>query len=363
MLDDRKFARRILLIVFVIGLVSLAVYISLRASHLLVIVFAAWITAETAEIIIRFLMRRKLKRGLAVGLTILFALLLVALLTTIVVPPIIRELIALANEAENIPDLITSGIDGYESFRLTNEFTRTIFPPSPQDFQSLLLGQDGEGSLLLTTAEQVVPVLANIGTFVGVTIGQVVLYIFITILLLLEPAIYYDALLSMVPHRYEKRAGEILRLVRKNVESWSGAILLSISITSTLYFIVLGMILRLPNGLALSAIAGIATIIPTIGNTLAIIPVIIVAAQLGLPTLIAAIILYMVIGTIQDRIITPTIMRSELSIPAAAQVIFQLILATLIGPIGLLLAIPLLAILITLIRELYVVDVLGKSYA
>jgi len=108
-------------------------------------------------------------------------------------------------------------------------------------------------------------------------------------------------------------------------------------------------------------IAGLATIIPTIGNTLAVIPVIIVAAPLGWTKLIAAVVLYAAVGTLQDRVVTPAIMRTELDIPVAGLVIFQLTLAALIGPVGFLLAVPLLAILITLIRELYVYDTLGKQ--
>ena len=87
---------------------------------------------------------------------------------------------------------------------------------------------------------------------------------------------------------------------------------------------------------------------------------IIVAAPLGWTKLIAAVVLYAAVGTLQDRIVTPAIMRTELDIPVAGLVIFQLTLAALIGPVGFLLAVPFLAILITLIRELYVYDTLGK---
>jgi len=117
---------------------------------------------------------------------------------------------------------------------------------------------------------------------------------------------------------------------------------------------------QLPNALALSIIAGISTIVPVVGNTLALIPVVIIAASMGLPKLLLSVALYVAVGITQDRIVTPAIMRSELNIPAAGQIVFQLIFAALIGPVGLLLAVPLLAIIITLARQLYVFDILGK---
>src|SRR5690606_6322334 len=140
--------------------------------------------------------------------------------------------------------------------------------------------------------------------------------------------------------------------------AWLGAMLISTAITTVLFLVVLGGILRLPNALALSLVAGLATFVPGFGATLALIPVALVAAAQGLQTLILAVILYAAVGVVQDRGITLLIMRSELNIPAATLVIFQLVLALLIGPLGLLLAVSILAMLVTLARELFVYDVL-----
>jgi predicted PurR-regulated permease PerM len=75
------------------------------------------------------------------------------------------------------------------------------------------------------------------------------------------------------------------------------------------------------------------------------------------------VILYMAVGTVQDRIITPTVMKSELNIPPAGLVLFQLVAAALLGFVGLLIAVPLLAVLSTLAHEILVKDILGKPGA
>jgi hypothetical protein len=59
-------------------------------------------------------------------------------------------------------------------------------------------------------------------------------------------------------------------------------------------------------------------------------------------------------------VLTPSIVKRELNIPAALIFIFQLIAAALFGFFGILLAVPLLATTITLVRELYVYDILGQ---
>lgn len=358
-MTHREFTKRVLIVLGLLSLAALLIFTTLKIVPLLVILFTAWITAETLDIGVRFLMRKKFPRWLAVTVTMLVVLLFAALLILIIVPPVSKELANLLSMVKLTPEVINQMTANYENFRQSISFLSNILPPAPEELPQVLLGQNGINGVI-SSLESALPILTDIGTFVGATLGKIILYIFLTILLMLEPDIYYETLIQLLPERFTTRANEILTMVRKNVESWSGAMLLSIGITSFLYEVVLGFILGLPDALALSVIAGIATIIPTVGNTLALIPVILVAAPLGPTRLILAIALYVVIGTAQDRIITPAIMRTELSIPVALLIFFQLTLVTLIGPLGLVLAVPLLAILITLVREIYVYDILGK---
>jgi predicted PurR-regulated permease PerM len=73
------------------------------------------------------------------------------------------------------------------------------------------------------------------------------------------------------------------------------------------------------------------------------------------------VILYAAVGVVQDRVVTPAVMKSELNIPPAGLVLFQLVAAALLGFLGVLIAVPLLAVLSTLVREILVKDILGKS--
>jgi hypothetical protein len=77
--------------------------------------------------------------------------------------------------------------------------------------------------------------------------------------------------------------------------------------------------------------------------------------------MLIAIVAYIVIGEIENKLITPTVIKNELNIPAGLILLFQLIAGALMGFLGILLAVPILAIIITLIRELYVYDGLGKA--
>ena len=57
--------------------------------------------------------------------------------------------------------------------------------------------------------------------------------------------------------------------------------------------------------------------------------------------------------------ITPSIVKAELEIPAGGVMLFQLLVTLALGALGLLLAVPLLAVMIVLVREIYSYDLLG----
>ena len=359
-IDHRIFTKRVLIVIGIFGVLALLVYTSLQIVPLLVIVFTAWVTAETLDIAVRYLKRRNLPHWLAIVITVLILLMAITLIMVIIIPPLVDEVSDLIGLARDLPAFVENQIASYQGLRASNDLIGRILPALPQDIREVVPA-DSDIDSLIRNVNTALPVLTDIGAFIGTAIGKIILYLFLTVLLMLEPEIYYDVFVSLLPSRYEERAREIIAMMRKNIETWSGAILLSVGVTSLLYEIALGLILGLPDALAVSVIAGLMTIIPAVGNTIAIIPVILIAAPFGWTKLIAAVVMYATIGTIQDRVVTPAIMRTELNIPVAGLIIFQLLMVALIGPLGFLLAVPMLAILITLVREVYIYDVLGKK--
>ncbi|MBV7331614.1 AI-2E family transporter [Chloroflexi bacterium TSY] len=90
-------------------------------------------------------------------------------------------------------------------------------------------------------------------------------------------------------------------------------------------------------------------LIPIIIFTLAYDP-----AQLPLFVLV-----YLSIQLLESNVITPSIVKAQLHIPAGAMMIFQLLMTLAFGALGLLLAVPIFAVLIVLVREIYAYDILG----
>lgn len=371
-MDYREFVKRALTVVILITLTILLILGVGQIIPLLVLVFTAWVIAVTLEVPVRLLQRLRLKRVHAVLISILALLVLGGLFIALVLPPFIQQS---ADLIEQVPGAAQRTIEDYVTFRESSRLAARILPPlNDEGLEGLLLGdaviftdvEPGQQEPVINIAElayQALPVLGRIGNFVVSALANLLLIMLLALLFLLEPVDYYRAIVSVVPHESEARTLEIINVIRQNIVTWLGAMLTSMGVTTLLFLVVLGVILGLPDALALSLFAGLATFVPTFGPVVALIPVAVVAAVDGLPKLLITIVLYASVGAVQDRVITPAIMKSEMNIPAAGLVVFQLILGAAIGPLGLLLAVPILAILVTLVRELYVFDLLHKEDA
>jgi predicted PurR-regulated permease PerM len=365
-----EFTQRIL----IVGLVAVAFIIAfLLVSQIyptLLLAFTCWVLAIALNMVVDQLRKRGMKRGIAIGLTLGGVILLVTLFFALVVPAFVGQI---ADVFSQFPSTVNRAVQNYATFQSSNAIAQRILPaidPASltHTLDSLLQSSGNAGAAV--APQDIVGLLGSatstlvaLGSALGGALLQIVLVVLITLFLMVDPTFFERLIVSVVPKHAEARTVDILNEVRRTVRLWVGAMFISISVTSVLYWVVLGMVLGLPNAIALSIVGGVATIVPTIGPTIAIIPVIIFALAAGPAKLVAAVILYMAVGTAQDRIITPTVMKSELNIPPAGLVLFQLVAAALLGFVGLLIAVPLLAVLSTLAHEILVKDILGKSGA
>lgn len=104
----------------------------------------------------------------------------------------------------------------------------------------------------------------------------------------------------------------------------------------------LGLIaLKIPYALPLAIIAGILEIVPSIGPIFSAIPAIAVAfLAFGWPTAAAVTVLYIVIQQLENNLIVPKIMKTNVNINPLVSILGILIGAKIFGVIGALLAVP-----------------------
>ncbi|MCA9973182.1 MAG: AI-2E family transporter [Anaerolineales bacterium] len=200
------------------------------------------------------------------------------------------------------------------------------------------------------------------GAFSGLVsvLTNVAVVLFISLYLAFEPRVYLSGVIHLVPPARRGRAHQVLLAVREVLRWWLLGRLASMLLLGVLWTIGL-WILGIPLAFILGVLATLLAFVPYIGAVLTIIPVLLLALAQGPQLALYALILYLVIQTIESNLLTPLMQRQMISLPPVVTLASQLILGLLFGFMGILLAPALAAVLIVLVKMLYVQDVLGDQ--
>lgn len=354
----QEFVKRVLTVVFII-VVLLGLW---HLRNIVLMGFLATIVSVSLSIPVQRLRRHfNLSRGLAIALTVIGLILALGLLVTWILPTVVVQM---AELGEDLPNAFDEAADAYDDWRRKNDVLASFLPAANSQEIRKALGFTGEDlseppiSIADVTAFAL-PALGNVGSFLLGAIANILIIIIVSVFLLVDPMDYATGGLMLIPRSYQPRAVEVMVELRRTLVTWMTAQVLSITVTIVLVWLVLGMILGMPNALAVGVIAGLATFIPNIGSIIPLIPIVIFTLADDPGRLIFILPAYILIQQVESNVITPSFVKSELNIPAGTILLFQLMAASLFGFLGILLAVPLLAVLITLVKELYVYDCLG----
>ncbi len=210
----------------------------------------------------------------------------------------------------------------------------------------------------IETQKKAVPFLQGFFKSSFGVFGDLYIVIFLAMFLSISPFDYINGTVNLVPRRGKAKAKHLFEDVGFNLTKWiKGAI---ISGTVVFIFTATGLlILGVDMWLILAISAGLLNVIPNFGPIIAMIPAVLVAL-LTSPTqalLVAGV--YLLVQIIESNLITPNVQKKLLNIPPALLILFQVVMGTLTGGWGIVLAVPLLVIVITLVKHLYLDDNTG----
>jgi len=169
---------------------------------------------------------------------------------------------------------------------------------------------------------------------------------------------YINGTKKLVPKKKRDRARRTMHGVGSTLYWWLVGRLASMLIIGVFTWIGL-WIMGMPLALTLAVFAAALTFIPNIGPVISVIPAVILA--LGGQDGVHAgyvVALYGGIQTIESYLITPMVQRQIISMPPALILSAQIIMGVIQGVIGILLATPLVAVIMVLVKLLYLEDVL-----
>jgi predicted PurR-regulated permease PerM len=117
--------------------------------------------------------------------------------------------------------------------------------------------------------------------------------------------------------------------------------------------------LGLPLAPTLGLLAGLLNFVPNFGPLIAAIPAVLIAFLHSPQQALSVALLYVGLQVLDGYVLTPLVDRRSVQLPPVLTISAQLLLGLLFGFVGLLLASPLTATVMLLVKMLYVEDVLG----
>ncbi|MEB3281690.1 MAG: AI-2E family transporter [Lyngbya sp.] len=335
------FGKTVGIICFLISLIILW-----KIRQVLLLAFAAIVLATAINRIVQALQKQGMKRGVAVGISVFFILLVIAGFFSIIVPPFIDQWQQLIQQVPVAFEQLKTWYLGLQDV-IPNQLFGDI-----QSFEGLFEQISNTGLGLFNN------VFSFFSTGLGITLN-LLLVIAVTIMLLSNPTPYRRNFILIFPAFYRPRVNEILNECEHNLVGSLIGLLFNMTVITILSGVglwILGVRLALVNAL----LAGFLTFIPNIGPTISVIPPALLALLDSPLKSLAVVGLYIAIQQIESNILTPLVMKREVSLLPAVTLLSQVIFTIFFGTLGLLLAIPLVAVLQVWFREMLVKDVMNQ---
>jgi predicted PurR-regulated permease PerM len=317
------------------ALTALLVGLAVReAKSVIVLLLVSVFLAVGLNPIVEWMDHRGLRRRWAVLVVTLGVLALVALFVVSLVPVLRDQLNSIIENAPGwLDDLrhnrTINSLDG--KYHIIDKLTRKLQDPD--------------------LAQQIFGSLYSVGLAVLSALLNAFLVFVMTLYFLAGLPQIKRACYSLAPasrrDRVTQLGDEILRKVGGYV---AGAFVVALCAgTSTFVFLEIGGLGT--YALALALIVMVLDVIPLVGATIgaAIVTIIGFATSIGLG--IACLIFYIIYQQVENYVIYPRVMRSSVDVPAVVTVIAVLLGGTLLGIVGAILAIPLAAAILLLVRE------------
>jgi predicted PurR-regulated permease PerM len=173
-----------------------------------------------------------------------------------------------------------------------------------------------------------------------------------------QPSLYSRGLKHLLPLSYRERAGEVLRVIDEALRRWLVGRFALMLINGALTAMGLKL-LGIPLAMTLGLLAGLLNFVPNFGPWIAAIPAVLIAFLQGPQQALYVAVLYLVLQSVDGYLLTPLVDRKSVELPPVLTITAQVVLGLAFGFIGILLASPLTAVALILIKMLYIEDLLG----
>jgi len=170
-----------------------------------------------------------------------------------------------------------------------------------------------------------------------------------------RPADYREWMIALFPPRHRELVRDVMLEVARDLRAWITGQLLGMVILAVLTAIGLAL-LGVPYWLTFGIFTGAVAIVPFFGTLVStVLPALFVLASEGDPwRVLSVVILGTVIHLIESNLVLPLITQNQVKLPPVLSIMSVLIFGQLLGPVGLIVAVPILVVLTVIVRRVLV---------
>jgi len=311
-----------------------------HAADIFLLLFLAILISLYLGAVTDFFQRRfRLHRGIAFALALFGSLGAIVGLFWVLVPPVIAQTQQLLSVLPQQIELWETGID-----RLMANIPALSGVWKPGEHRLLLAAYDR----IAGSFDEVVPKVFGL-VHAAISIFSVLV---MSIYLALEPSFYREYMIALFPPVHRDLVRDVLADLATSLRQYIVGQLFTMAMLALLtavgfYF------LRVPYWLTFSILTGAVAIIPFFGTLVSTaLPALFMLGDRGLGAAMLVIGWGTVVHLFEGNVLMPKVMQGKVHLPPVMTILSVLIMGTMIGGVGLVVAVPALAVVMVVVRRI-----------
>ncbi|HLZ44950.1 MAG TPA: AI-2E family transporter [Gemmatimonadales bacterium] len=329
---------------------TLLVLFVLKVIDVLLLVFLAILVAVYLSAITDWAERRfGLRRWIGLAVTVLATLAVIASIGALLAPPLVEQTRALISSLPQTLTKIQSVLARWASQYPVLDQT-DLANPSSGYVSSLVTGTVGflSGSILKYVRG---------GGMLFIEGASVVV---MSLYLARQPGLYRDGLISLFAPRHRAIATQVFDDASATLRAWVVGQLIAMAVLAMLTAIGL-LALGVPYWLAFGIFTGMVAIIPFFGSLFStILPALFMVASGDWLKVLLVLLLGVVVHVLEGNVVVPRIMQRTVELPPVLTIASVLVMGSLLGAVGLIVAVPVLCVTMVLVRHVLHSHVYGE---
>ncbi len=297
--------------------------------------------------LVNLLVRLRIPRSLSILILFVVLLGLFAFISASTGSMLITQATQLYNNAQNYIQIATE-----KTMEFFNSGSLSFIPV--EELQQQLTGFLGK--LVPILSQSIISGIAAVANFATV----LVIVPFILFYLLKDDHLFHKYLLNLIPKKHRENGDDILDDVDKTLSLYIiGQAIMALTVGTLMYIGYL--ILGLDFALILAIFAFVTAFIPILGAFIGVIPAILVGLTVDPFMALKVLILMIIVQQLEGNLLSPQIMGKRMNIHPLTFIIILLAAASLAGFIGMLIAVPVYAVVKIVGKKIYEIYKLDRK--